>query len=184
MPARRIKLIAAASLASLALLIVLFAGCARVEKRAILATAYCGCGECNGYTRGHWWLLYLDFWNRYYNYGKDKGEPYDPHSASGTRLRMPQPGLVSVDSLIHPWMLPFRAVFPWLWLRHDGTIAADTRYYPFGTRMYVPGYGWGRVEDVGGAIKGPAHIDLFMLTHSRANDWGRQNVEVRIKPPK
>ena len=30
-----------------------------------------------------------------------------------------------------------------------GTIAADTRRYPFGTIMYVPGYGYGRVEDRG-----------------------------------
>ena len=35
-----------------------------------------------------------------------------------------------------------------------GTIAADTSIYPFGTIMYVPGYGYGRVEDVGSAIKG------------------------------
>src|SRR5690606_7888273 len=27
----------------------------------------------------------------------------------------------------------------------EGTIAADTAYYPFGTIMHVPGYGYGRV---------------------------------------
>ena len=43
-----------------------------------------------------------------------------------------------------------------------GTIAADTRYYPFGTIMFIPDYGWGRVEDIGGAIKG-MHIDLYFL---------------------
>ncbi|MFU8780890.1 MAG: hypothetical protein ACNA71_07680, partial [Kiritimatiellia bacterium] len=30
-----------------------------------------------------------------------------------------------------------------------GTIAADTRLYPFGTIMYIEGYGYGRVEDRG-----------------------------------
>jgi 3D (Asp-Asp-Asp) domain-containing protein len=34
-----------------------------------------------------------------------------------------------------------------------GTIAADTRYYPYGTVMKIPGYGKGVVEDTGSAIK-------------------------------
>ncbi len=36
----------------------------------------------------------------------------------------------------------------------SGSIAADRKYYPLGTRMYVDGYGMGSVQDVGGAIKG------------------------------
>jgi 3D (Asp-Asp-Asp) domain-containing protein len=36
-----------------------------------------------------------------------------------------------------------------------GTIAADTTIFPFGTIMFVPGYGYGRVEDRGGDIAGP-----------------------------
>ena len=38
------------------------------------------------------------------------------------------------------------------------TIAADTSPYPFGTKMNIPGYGWGVVEDRGGAIKGGAKL--------------------------
>lgn len=181
MASSKYKPILLAALFAFLLGATLFLGCAQYETRSILCTAYCGCGECNGYTRGTWWCLYLDFWDRYYAYGKQKGEPYDPHTANGDRLRLYHPGLVSFDSLIHPWYLPFRAAFPWLWLQQDGTIAADTRYYPFGTRMYIPGWGWGRVTDVGGAIKGPAHIDLFMLTHGRTDDWGRRTIEVRIE---
>ena len=60
-----------------------------------------------------------------------------------------------------------------------GTIAADTRYYPFGTIMYIPDYGWGRVEDVGGAIK-DHHIDLFFPTHKKALEWGRQHKRVKV----
>ena len=30
-----------------------------------------------------------------------------------------------------------------------GTIAADITRYPYGTKMYVPGYGWGEVHDIG-----------------------------------
>lgn len=60
-----------------------------------------------------------------------------------------------------------------------GTIAADTSKYPFGTVMYIPGYGYGRVEDRGSAIKGE-HIDLFFKTHKKALQWGRQTKRVRI----
>ena len=63
-----------------------------------------------------------------------------------------------------------------------GTIAADTGHYPFGTIMYVPGYGWGRVEDIGGAIKGK-HIDLYFSSHKKALKWGRQWREVKVYKP-
>ncbi len=74
-----------------------------------------------------------------------------------------------------------RVVFPWLWLQRDGTIAADTAYYPFGTRMFVPGWGWGMVSDRGGAIKGPERIDLYFSSHQEALNWGRRTVEVKIE---
>ena len=61
-----------------------------------------------------------------------------------------------------------------------GTIAADTNYYPFGTILHIPGYGYGRVEDRGGAIKGPNRIDLYFNSHKAAKKWGRQNKTVQI----
>lgn len=60
-----------------------------------------------------------------------------------------------------------------------GTVAADTRYYPFGTVVYVPGYGYGRVEDRGGAIKGPNKLDLWFASEREALRWGRQK-DVRV----
>lgn len=60
-----------------------------------------------------------------------------------------------------------------------GTIAADTSHYPFGTIMYVPGYGWGRVEDVGSAING-MHIDLYFPTHRQALQWGRERKTIKV----
>jgi 3D (Asp-Asp-Asp) domain-containing protein len=60
-----------------------------------------------------------------------------------------------------------------------GTIAADTARYPFGTVMQVEGYGFGRVEDRGGAIKGD-RIDLFFPSHGEALQWGRRRLPVRI----
>lgn len=64
-----------------------------------------------------------------------------------------------------------------------GTIAADTRKYPFGTKMYVPGYGWGEVHDVGSAIKGN-HIDVFFPSHKDAINWGRKYLDVIILRPR
>lgn len=60
-----------------------------------------------------------------------------------------------------------------------GTIAADTNVFAFGTRMKIPGYGWGTVEDRGGAIKG-GKIDLFFKTHKKALEWGRQTITVEV----
>ena len=65
-----------------------------------------------------------------------------------------------------------------------GTIAADTRYYPFGTRIYVPGYGQGVVHDRGGAITGPRRIDLFFRSHRQAMNWGRRTMTVYVEEGK
>lgn len=165
----------------LALLLCSAAGCAPRVVRQMEVTAYCGCGQCCSWERGSWKYLKLNFWNRYVSAGAGKGRPYSGRTASGTKPREPRPGLLSIDTLVHPWMLPFRIVFPWLWFPRDGTIAADTRYYPFGTRMFVPGYGHGRVEDRGGAIRGPTRLDVYYRSHGRALRWGRRKVEVRIE---
>ena len=43
-------------------------------------------------------------------------------------------------------------------VRH-GTLAVDPAVIPLGTRVYIPGYGIGKAEDIGGGIKGEM-IDL------------------------
>ena len=58
-----------------------------------------------------------------------------------------------------------------------GTVAADPMVFKFGTRLEIPGYGIGRVEDVGGAIKG-RHIDLWFPSHKEALKWGRRWLKV------
>ena len=63
-----------------------------------------------------------------------------------------------------------------------GTLAADTRLYPFGTVMYVPGYGYGVVADRGSAIQG-RHIDLYFRRHGDGLDWGRQRLAVKVWRP-
>lgn len=64
-----------------------------------------------------------------------------------------------------------------------GTIAADTNIFPFGTIMYIPGYGYGRVEDLGGSVK-DHHIDLFFRHHKQALKWGRHYENVKVWLPK
>ena len=49
--------------------------------------------------------------------------------------------------------------------------------------MYVPGYGWGEVHDVGSAIKGN-HIDVFFHSRKDALKWGRQYLDVIILKPR
>lgn len=176
-------------LLQLLLLLLLFgqlAGCARPPlTRVMEVTAYCGCGSCCNWQRGSWYWLYLDFWNRTIASGPRAGAPYSGLTASGTFPRQVQPGLLSLDSLRRPWLIPPRLLFfPWFFLPEDGTIAADTDYYPFGTRMLVPGYGWGVVEDRGSAIKGPTRLDLYFRSHTRALEWGRQKLPVEIWPPR
>ena len=144
-------------------------------------TAYCGCGQCCSWERGSWFFLNLDFWNRYVSKGPSRGRIYTGLTASNTEPSEPMPGLFSLDSFQRPWLIPVRVIFPWLWLPRDGTIAADTQYYPFGTRMHVPGYGWGTVLDRGGAIKGPDRIDLYFASHQDALHWGRRRLKVEIE---
>ena len=58
-----------------------------------------------------------------------------------------------------------------------GTVAADTRLFRYGDRLYIPGYGVGRVEDTGGAIRG-RHIDVWFPTHKEAVQWGVRRLKV------
>ena len=64
-----------------------------------------------------------------------------------------------------------------------GTVAADTSHYPFGTVLYIPGYGYGVVEDRGGDIKGPNRLDLWFPSAKEARKWGRKKVNVTVWLP-
>ena len=60
-----------------------------------------------------------------------------------------------------------------------GIAAVDTNVIPFGTKLYIPGYGIAVAADRGGAIKGN-RIDLCYNTLSEAYSWGRRNVTVYV----
>ena len=57
-----------------------------------------------------------------------------------------------------------------------GIVATDPNVIPLGTRMYVPGYGYGLAADTGGGVIG-AHIDLAYGAND-VYDWGAKHVEI------
>jgi len=63
-----------------------------------------------------------------------------------------------------------------------GTIAVNPNVFPLGTKFYIPGYGWGRAEDVGG-VKGN-HLDLYFWRHGAAENWGEKTKQVNVWYPK
>ncbi len=149
----------------------LLTACSTSHKKTFKTTAYCGCSSCCSWSRD-----FPDFWNRHFNAGPNKGDVYTGRTALGTEPRQPYDGLLSTDTLTHPWTFPHRLLFPWMWFSHDGTIAADWKYIKPRTRIYIPGYGWGIVEDKGSAIKGKNRLDLFFDSHAEALRWGRRTV--------
>lgn len=62
-----------------------------------------------------------------------------------------------------------------------GTVAADPKVLPFGTRLRIPGYGEGVVEDTGGAVTG-RHVDVWFPSHEAARRWGSRNLPVDVLP--
>ena len=60
-----------------------------------------------------------------------------------------------------------------------GTIAVDPKVIPFGTKLYIPGYGYGVAADTGGAIKGNK-IDLCYETRAEALNWSIKNITVYV----
>lgn len=58
-------------------------------------------------------------------------------------------------------------------------IAVDPKVIPLGSKVWVEGYGYAVAGDTGGAIKGKK-IDLFMPSKSRAYDFGRKKVRIKV----
>ena len=54
------------------------------------------------------------------------------------------------------------------------TIAVDPKVIPYGTKVYIEGYGWRTAEDCGGGVKGN-HIDIAIEDHSTALSMGAKN---------
>ena len=59
------------------------------------------------------------------------------------------------------------------------TVAVDPSVIPYGTKMYIEGYGFRVAEDCGGAVNG-YHIDVAVGTHSQAMAMGTNTSGVWI----
>lgn len=59
------------------------------------------------------------------------------------------------------------------------TVAVDPSVIPYGTKLYIEGYGWRVAEDCGGAVNG-RHIDMAVDTHANADAMGSRTSGVWI----
>ena len=62
--------------------------------------------------------------------------------------------------------------------KSNHTVAADTNYLPYGTKIIIDGVTY-TVEDCGGGVKGK-HIDIYFDTHTEVKKFGKQFKEVYI----
>lgn len=58
-------------------------------------------------------------------------------------------------------------------------ISVDPKVIPLGTKVHVEGYGEAIAADTGGAIKGKK-IDVFYSSKTKALNWGRKTVKVKV----
>ena len=64
-------------------------------------------------------------------------------------------------------------------LLRKGIVAVDPKVIPLGTKMYIPGYGYGIAADIGGAIKGKK-IDVAFESRKEALKFGRRDIVIQI----
>lgn len=57
------------------------------------------------------------------------------------------------------------------------TVAIDPAVIPYGTKIYIEGYGWRTALDCGGSVDGK-HIDVAVNTHSEAMSMGVRHKDV------
>ena len=63
-----------------------------------------------------------------------------------------------------------------------GVTVAAPHWVPYGTRVKIPGYGVGIVQDRGGAIHGH-HFDICVSSVSQAYQWGVQHLTISLVFP-
>jgi peptidoglycan DL-endopeptidase CwlO len=101
-------------------------------------------------------------------------EPEEPE-AQPPGPRAPGGTPVTVDVVAYCGGVGTASGLPLGW----GTVAVDTDVFPFGTKMYIPGYGDGVAADRGSAIIGKI-IDIWFPTCAQARAWGRQTLTITV----
>jgi len=59
------------------------------------------------------------------------------------------------------------------------TVSVDPNVIPFGTMLYIEGYGYAVAADTGSAINGN-ELDLYFNSSSECYNWGRKTVKVTV----
>ena len=108
------------------------------------------------------------------------GLRYAGTTATGAFPRQARPAITRHNPLADPLGFLKRLV-TLRWAPVLGTVAADTDCYPLKSRLRVDGYGWGVVEDRGGAIKGDDRIDVYFDSRKDALRFGRKRVDVHVE---
>jgi peptidoglycan DL-endopeptidase CwlO len=97
--------------------------------------------------------------------------------ASANRPAPASPGVHSMTVAATAYALPGRtatgSTVGW------GSVAVDPSVIPLGSRLRIPGYGFGVASDVGGAIQG-ARIDVWFPTEAQALAWGNRVVTITV----
>ena len=62
-----------------------------------------------------------------------------------------------------------------------GTIAVDPSRIPLGSKVYIPGYGWGTALDTGGSMRGNV-IDIWYPSSAECYRWGARDVTITVLP--
>jgi peptidoglycan DL-endopeptidase CwlO len=96
-----------------------------------------------------------------------EAQPPEPRAPGGTP--------VTVDVVAYCGGVGTASGLPLGW----GTVAVDTDVFPFGTKMYIPGYGDGVAADRGSAIIGKI-IDIWFPTCAQARAWGRKTLTITV----
>ncbi len=71
---------------------------------------------------------------------------------------------------------------------HKG-IASDPTIIPYGTKIFIPGYGVAKVDDTGIAMRnswrhhGIIHLDIRFKYHWQARQWGSKLMTLKIQRP-
>jgi 3D (Asp-Asp-Asp) domain-containing protein/peptidoglycan hydrolase CwlO-like protein len=102
-------------------------------------------------------------------------EPQPEPEAQPPGPRAPGGSPVTVDVVAYCGGVGTASGLPLGW----GTVAVDTSVFPFGTKMYIPGYGDGVAADTGSAIIGKI-IDIWFPTCAQARAWGRKTLTITV----
>lgn len=62
----------------------------------------------------------------------------------------------------------------------QGRTAACPKNIPFGTKLYIEGFGYRICEDRGSAINNPYKLDIFVESLNEATRLGRQRIYVKV----